>query len=284
VVHLAQRPGPATGLPTRTEQGDLQLAVNAGHGEFPRIILAPGTPEDAFYLTQKSFNMADKYQVPVIILTDQFFLDSSYSSDPPRLGEIINKKYFVETSRDYKRYKITSDGFSPRGIPGWGEGVVGADSDEHDEEGHITEDLNLRVKMVKKRLHKKLEVIRSESIPPDFHGEGDYKVLALSWGSNYYVLKEAIEKIGIEEVSMLNFRQVYPVNTDVKDYLMRAEKLVLIENNATSQFGKILEMETGFKVPSNNTLLSFNGLPFPLERVTDFLINILENGGIDAWK
>ncbi|NIU83283.1 MAG: 2-oxoacid:acceptor oxidoreductase subunit alpha, partial [Candidatus Thorarchaeota archaeon] len=120
-----------------------------------------------------------------------FFLDSSFSCDPPKLGKIINKKYFVETSRNYKRYKITSDGFSPRGIPGWGEGVVGVDSDEHDEEGHITEDLNLRVKMVKKRLHTKLERIRSESISPDFYGEEDYKILALSWGSNYYVLKEA---------------------------------------------------------------------------------------------
>ncbi len=279
VVHLAQRPGPATGLPTRTEQGDLQLALNAGHGEFPRIILAPGTPEDAFYLTQKSFNMADKYQVPVIILTDQFFLDSSFSSEPPKLGKIINKKYFIETSRNYKRYKITSDGFSPRGIPGWGDGLVGVDSDEHDEEGHITEDLNLRVKMVKKRFHKKLERIRSESISPDFYGDKDYKILALSWGSNYYVLKEAIEKIGIDGVSMLNFRQVYPLNNDVKEYLKSAEKLVLIENNATSQFGKILQMETGFKIPSNNTLLSFNGLPFPLEHVTEFLMKISRKQG-----
>lgn len=282
VVHLAQRPGPATGLPTRTEQGDLQLALNAGHGEFPRIILAPGTPEDAFTLTQMSFDMADKYQVPVIILTDQFLLDSNFGSKPPEL-EIINKKYFVETSRDYKRYEATLDGFSPRGIPGWGEGVVGVDSDEHDEEAHITEDLNLRVEMVKKRLHRKLELIRAESIAPDFYGEEDYKVLALSWGSNYYVMREAIDKIGVDGVSMLNFRQVYPLNIVVKDYLKRADKLVLIENNATSQFGKVLQIETGFKVPAINTLLSYNGLPFPLERVTEFLNKVVKNGGGDAW-
>jgi 2-oxoglutarate ferredoxin oxidoreductase subunit alpha len=278
VVHLAQRPGPATGLPTRTEQGDLMHVLNAGHGEFPRIILSPCNPEDAFTLTQKSFNMADKYQVPVIILTDQFFLDSSFGSSPIDLSIIKNEKYFIKTEQDYKRYQQTVETVSPRGIPGWGEGTVGVDSDEHDEQGHITEDLNLRVQMVDKRLRKKLELIRTASIPPEFYGEENYKVLALSWGSNYYVLKEAIDNVGKKGISMLSFNQVYPLNEKVSDYLESAEKLVLIENNATAQFGKVLQLETGFTVPKKNILLSYNGLPFPVERVTDFLQCMIRYG------
>ncbi|UCG90433.1 MAG: 2-oxoacid:acceptor oxidoreductase family protein, partial [Candidatus Heimdallarchaeota archaeon] len=117
VLHIGQRPGPATGLPTRTGQEDLQHVLNAGHGEFARVILAPGTPEDAFYLTQKAFILADKYQIPVFILTDQFFLDSHYSIPDLDLSNIKNDKYIVKTTRDYQRYRITDDGISPRGIP-----------------------------------------------------------------------------------------------------------------------------------------------------------------------
>jgi 2-oxoglutarate ferredoxin oxidoreductase subunit alpha len=144
VIHLAQRPGPATGLPTRTEQADLELALYAGHGEFPRIILAPGNIEDGFNLTQKAFNLADKYQVPVFILTDQCYVDSCYNTAFPDLSNINVEKHIVKTEVDYERYKLTASGISPRGIPGFGQGLVAVDSDEHDEAGHITEDLGLR--------------------------------------------------------------------------------------------------------------------------------------------
>ncbi|MHC4175063.1 MAG: 2-oxoacid:acceptor oxidoreductase subunit alpha, partial [Planctomycetota bacterium] len=122
VIHLAQRPGPATGLPTRTEQADLELALYAGHGEFHRIILAPGNLEDGFCLAQKAFNLADKYQVPVFILTDQYFVDSYYNTDCFDLSDINIKKHIIKTNADYKRYRLTANGISPRGIPGFGEG------------------------------------------------------------------------------------------------------------------------------------------------------------------
>jgi len=138
VIHLAQRPGPATGLPTRTEQGDLELALYSGHGEFPRVIYAPGNVQDAFLCALKAFEIADKYQVSAIILTDQFLLDSYYNvSDFPKTTEAL-KNYIVKTKPEYKRFQITENGISERGIPGYGEGIVCADSDEHDEGGYIT--------------------------------------------------------------------------------------------------------------------------------------------------
>jgi 2-oxoglutarate ferredoxin oxidoreductase subunit alpha len=271
VIHLAQRPGPATGLPTRTEQGDLQHVLYAGHGEFPRIVLTPGTSEDAFYLTQRAFNLADRFQVPVFVLTDQFLVDSSFTSERPDLSQVQIERHIVETGPDYKRYHITEDGVSPRGIPGYGEGLVGVDSDEHDEDGHITEDLNLRPRMVEKRLHRKLEVMRKESIPPILYGSEDYRTLALAWGSNYYAVKEAVDTLGREDLAMLFFKQVYPLSPSTKGYLDRAEEVAIVENNATCQFGRVIQLETGLRIPEANRLLKYDGLPFPVEQVSEFL-------------
>ncbi|MCK5768619.1 MAG: 2-oxoacid:acceptor oxidoreductase subunit alpha, partial [Candidatus Atribacteria bacterium] len=154
VIHLAQRPGPATGLPTRTEQGDLELALYSGHGEFPRIIYAPGGIQDLFYLTQRAFNLADKYQIPVFILTDEYLMDTYYNTLGFDLGKTKIEAYIKKTNKNYKRYQLTKNGISDRGIPGRGEGLVLVDSDEHDEFGRITENLDLRKNMVEKRLKK----------------------------------------------------------------------------------------------------------------------------------
>jgi 2-oxoglutarate ferredoxin oxidoreductase subunit alpha len=266
VIHLAQRPGPATGLPTRTEQGDLELVLYGGHGEFPRMILAPGTLEDAFHLTQKAFNIADKCQVPVFILTDQYFVDSYYNTGTFDLSEIENKNYIVKTSKDYRRYELTKDGLSPRGIPGYGEGLLSVDSDEHDTEGHITEDLDLRVKMVDKRL-KKLEAIKAESIQPEFVGAKDFKYLVVCWGSTFNIIKEAIEKVGNDDLALLHFKQAYPLPEGTAEMLNRAERCVIIEGNATGQFAKLIKLHTGFDF--EHKILKYNGLSFSVEEVVE---------------
>ncbi|KKL92190.1 hypothetical protein LCGC14_1887150, partial [marine sediment metagenome] len=235
VIHLAQRPGPATGLPTRTEQADVELALYAGHGEFPRIIFTPGTLEDAFCLTQKAFNLADKYQVPVFILTDQYLIDSYYNTTGFEISDIKIEKHIVKTSKDYERYVLTENGISPRGIPGFGTGLVAVDSDEHDQAGHITEDLDLRTRMVEKRLSK-LELLKGEIIPPELVGPEDYKNLVVCWGSTYSIVDEAVKNLNRDDVAFLHFRQIHPLPDETADYLQNAHKIMIVENNATSQF------------------------------------------------
>jgi 2-oxoglutarate ferredoxin oxidoreductase subunit alpha len=273
VVHIGQRPGPATGLPTRTEQGELLFALYSGHGEFPRIILTPGTIEGCFYLAQKAFDLADQYQVPVFILTDQYLLESHYnisSLDPTR---IPLKKYFIETKQDYRRYQLTETGISPRGIPNFGEGLVVLDSDEHDEEGHITEDMDLRTKMVNKRL-KKLDLLMKDVIAPELVGPKDYKTLIIGWGSTYLIIKEALERLGREEMALLHFKQVYPLHPNTVNYLQKAKKRVIVENNRTGQFGQLLRMQTGFNM--DQKILKYNGSPFSVEELEVQLKSVLD--------
>jgi 2-oxoglutarate ferredoxin oxidoreductase subunit alpha len=268
VIHLAQRPGPSTGLPTRTEQGDLNLALYAGHGEFPRIIFAPGNFTDGIYLTQKAFNLADKYQVPVIILTDQFYIDSYQNIKSIDFSDFKVENHFTKTDNDYKRYKITEDGISPRGIPMYGEGFVRFDSHEHDEEGFITEDFNTRKKMVDKRL-KKSELISKESIDAEIIGSKNYKTLIVGWGSTYGVIKEVIEEINNDDLAFAYFKQVYPLPNNTQKILEKAKNMVIIENNATSQFGQLIKSQTGFEF--NKHILKYNGMPFSLEEIIEKL-------------
>jgi 2-oxoglutarate ferredoxin oxidoreductase subunit alpha len=266
VIHLAQRPGPATGLPTRTEQADLELALYSGHGEFPRILFAPGTLKDAFSLTQKAFNLAAKYQIPVFILTDQYFMDS-YSNVPVfNLKGMKVEKHIVKSEKGYTRYKLNSSGISPRGIPGFGDGLVGVDSDEHDQEAHITEDLDLRRKMVEKRL-RKLDSIKKEVLPPELIGNPDYRNLIVGWGSNYGVITEALESLGRKDISFLHFKQVYPLHEETKKYFEKAERVIIIENNATSQFGKLIKLYAGVDVETQ--ILKYNGLAFSVEELAE---------------
>jgi 2-oxoglutarate ferredoxin oxidoreductase subunit alpha len=275
VIHLGQRPGPATGLPTRTEQADLELALYAGHGEFPRIILAPGKIEDAFYLTQKAFNLAAKYQVPVFVLTDQYFLDSYYNTASLDLSGLEIDQHVVKTAKGYNRYELTDDGISPRGIPGFGKGLVVVDSDEHDTEGHITENLDLRIRMVDKRL-KKMDLIRAEAVPPELTGPENYTTLVVCWGSTYNAAKEAVRNLGRDNISLLHFKQVYPLHERTADYLNQAERLIIVEGNATSQFGKLIKLQTGIDI--ENKILKYNGLAFSVEEVVENLSGLLPAG------
>jgi 2-oxoglutarate ferredoxin oxidoreductase subunit alpha len=273
VVHIGQRPGPATGLPTRTEQGELLFAIYSGHGEFPRILLAPGTIEDCFYLAQKAFDLADKYQVPAFILTDQYLLESHYNILSLDSAQVPLQKHFIETKQGYKRYELTEVGLSPRGIPGFGEGLVVLDSDEHDEEGHITEDLDLRTKMVNKRF-KKLDLLKKDGIPPDLVGPENYRTLIIGWGSTYHTIREALERLGREDTTLLHFKQVYPLYPDTIAYLQKAKKRVIIENNGTSQFGQLIRMQTGFDM--DRKILKYNGLPFSVDELEVQLKSVLD--------
>ncbi len=272
VIHLAQRPGPATGLPTRTEQADLELALYAGHGEFPRIIFAPGTLEDGFYLTQKAFNLADKFQVPVFILTDQYFMDSYYNTETFNLANLNIEKYFIETAKNYNRYELTETGISPRGIPGFGNGLVCVDSDEHDQKGHITEDLELRIKMVDKRLSK-LQLMEEEIIPPELIGPKNYNNLIICWGSTLNIICEAVNSFNRNDTAVLHFKQAYPLHSNTAGLINKADKTILIENNATGQFAKLLKIHAGVNI--DHKILKYDGLSFASDSLAEKLDAIL---------
>lgn len=264
VLHLAQRPGPATGLPTRTEQGDLDMVLHAGHGDFPRIILAPGTLAEGFALTQKAFNLSDKYQVPVFILTDQFFVDSRYNTPVFNAADLKVEKYIVKTEKGYKRFFLAKNNISPRGIPGYGTGNVCADSDEHDEGGYITEDLDLRIKMVDKRL-KKFTAIRADIIPPKLVGNDDYKTLVVCWGSTFNTVTEAVETLEEKNIAVLHFSWIFPLPENIGEYLKKAANIIVVENNSSAQFAKLIKLTTGYDI--EHKVLKYNGLPFSVEEV-----------------
>jgi len=274
VIYLAQRPGPAVGLPTRTAQEDLNLALYSGTGESPRAIFAPGTIEDAFHVSWHAFNLADKYQIPVFILSDQYFADIHYNLPPIDLKEVQIENYIFKTAKNYRRYEITENGISPRGIPGFGDGLVVADSDEHDEEGHITENLTIRTKMVNKRLNK-LKNMKKEVLKPKLVGEEDYDILMVGWGSTYGPITEALEKIGGDKIAFLHYKQVYPLHEETINHLKKAKTTVIFENNATSQFASLIKLETGFDI--ENKILKYNGMPFSVEEVIN-KINSMKGG------
>jgi 2-oxoglutarate ferredoxin oxidoreductase subunit alpha len=276
VIALAMRPGPATGLPTRTEQGELLLALHAGHGEFPRVIFAPGTPEQAFYLTNKAFDLAEKYQIPAFILTDQYLADSQWTYSGLDFGILRHTDYRLRSDvfknlSEYKRHAFTDNGVSPLGIPGDAEHLVVTDSDEHDEEGHIIEDGETRNRMVDKRLFKKLPAIQQEIEPPTFYGDKEADVIIVGWGSQYGILKEAVDALSNDvKIAMLHFSEVYPLplrdSVNYLDLLTSAKKTICVENNATGQFARIMRAETGLEFSAQ--IHKYDGRPFLLEELT----------------
>ncbi len=273
VIALGQRPGPATGFPTRTEQADLNFALYTAHGEFPRVIFAPGSPEQAFYLTNKSFDISEKYQIPCIILFDTYIADSEWTYENLDLNKIkyINYRLRAEelkNLKEYKRHAFTESGISPLAIPGASRHLVVTDSDEHDEDGHIVEDAETRIKMVNKRLFKKLPLIRKEIEPPLYYGKEYPDVILVGWGSTYGVLKEAVDVLSSDcKIAMLHFSEIYPFPSTGKfNYLKKlkdAQVTICIENNATGQFARLMKTETGFSF--NSLINRFDGRPFLLE-------------------
>ncbi len=272
VIVVGMRPGPATGMPTRTCQEDIELVLYAGAGFFPKVIFAPGSIEDAFLLTQRAFNITQKYHVPVFILPDQYLVDSYYNINSLNIGALEIHKNIVKTDASYERYRFTDSGISPRGVPGYGDGLVDADSHTHTENGEITEDPILRKKSVQKRF-KKLGLLRKEAIPPEFIGSEDCKYLVVSWGSNYYLIKEALEKLDRDDVGFLFFKQIYPVHKIVFDYLIKAEVKIAIEQNPTGQFAKLLENETHINM--NHRILKHSGYTFSVEEIHDRLKKVI---------
>jgi 2-oxoglutarate ferredoxin oxidoreductase subunit alpha len=271
VIVIGQRPGPATGLPTRTEQGELWFVLHAGHGEFPRAIFTPGTIEECFHLTRRAFELAERYQGPMFVLTDHYLADSFRDVEPIAVEDLPSIRAGIDPSSvetPYLRYRITEEGVSPRLLPGSTEQLVIADSHEHTEDGHMTENLSVRPKMVDKRLRKG-EGIRADVTLPEFRGEGEPELLLVSWGSTKGSVEEAAARLISDrgkKVATLHFSQVWPMVPDhFLGYLQGAKQVVCVESNATGQLAGLIRRETGFAI--GKKVLRYDGLAITPEYI-----------------
>jgi 2-oxoglutarate ferredoxin oxidoreductase subunit alpha len=275
VVAVAQRPGPATGLPTRTEQGDLNFILHAGHGEFPRVLFAPGSILETIELARRAFDLADRFQIPVFLLTDQYFADSVQVVEEEDIPLEPGARECPALDAVYKRYRLTEDGISPLTFPGLSDARVKLDSDEHDEEGKITEDPDLRKRMVDKRLGK-IERLKTEAVMPTYSGAMASAAVILCWGSNRLIAEEAAGRLTAEgiAVSVLHFGQVYPLTAAmVAPYRLEEKKRICVENNATGQFAGLLKRELGLAV--DHSVLKYDGDCFTVEELYQTLRSLL---------
>jgi 2-oxoglutarate/2-oxoacid ferredoxin oxidoreductase subunit alpha len=273
VILEGQRPGPATGLPTRTEQGDLRFVLHAGHGEFPKIIFAPGTPGQAYALTRKALDLADKYQIPVFVMIDQLLADCYFSEDSLDTGNVQPHYYHLTVEEldkisEYRRYLLTPDGISPRALPMQSKHLVVVDSDEHDEWGHLTEDLEIRKKMVEKRL-KKYEMIKKEVESPSEFMTDDAETILLGWGSTYGAIRDAVLEARDKgrKIGMVHLSQVWPLPEGLSRIFDGRKKIVVVENNATAQLAGIIRQEL-VKSPAG-FIGKYDGKPFTADYILE---------------
>lgn len=280
VIIDVQRPGPATGLPTDTEQSDLKFLINNGHGEYPRKIIAFRNAEDAFYQTVRAFDIAEKYQIPVIVMSDQLIADVNVNIAPFNLESIKINRYLANPNDyapgTYNRYALTEDGVSPRLIPTRANGnMVMVDSDEHNEFGRTDETAENRIRMVDKR-HKKFEGIIKDSEEPWEIGSDDFDTLVVCWGSTYGVVKEAVEALNEKghKVKALSYADVFPLPLETfKKYHAKADKYIVVENNKDGQFESLIRQEA--LVKADHIIKKYDGRPFFLEDLTEELEGLL---------
>lgn len=274
VVVDVQRPGPATGLPTRTSQGDLSFVVSAGHGEFPKVVMALTDVETAFYDIQRALNLADKFQVPVIVLGDQFLVDSKVTIPPFNFNKIPIKPCLASNDflrKDYKRYEITEHGVSPRILPSLYDSLtLIADSHEHDEYGHITEDPDMVTAQVHKRM-RKLPYISEKMEEPIYFGAEIPDVLLISWGSAMSPISEAVSVLNeSKNVGALIFKDIYPLPVEfLFKYTSVAHKIINVEHNFEGQLAKLIKQETGISM--TDSLLRYDGRQLSFEDIVDFV-------------
>jgi len=274
VVVNAARAGPSTGLPTKTEQGDLNLVLGAGQGEFPRAVLAPSDPVEAYHLTIKAFELAEQYQTPIIELTDFHLAEAMEGvdrSDFDFASVPIPSLYTVEPNgQEYRRYEDTESGVSPRALPGQPGLNYITLSDEHDEYGHdisdilvgIPDSIAKREKMMEKRM-RKLKGLAKDAPPPVFEGPADAPLTFVAWGSTVGAVRDAMEVLeeAGKATNLLRFPTLYPLDPKVVHSMFdRTHKTLLVEGNYSGQFAHLLRAETGVELP--HQFLKYDGEPF----------------------
>jgi 2-oxoglutarate ferredoxin oxidoreductase subunit alpha len=291
VVVDVMRAGPSTGLPTKTAQGDLNMVLGISQDDFPRAVIAPRSPEDAFYAAARAFNIAERYQLPVIVLLDFSIGDGGYATvEDLRFDTQIERgKLVFETNKDshngvwFKRYSLTEDGISPRPLPGTPGLTFVAKTDEHDEWGHdlsdvlagLREAVNMREKQHEKRM-KKLDYLSKEMRLPEKVGPERADLTLVSWGSSALPVREALPRLLDEgyEVNALEFVDIYPLNPAVGSFLSECGDLFTVEANFSGQFSKLLRRETGVSV--NRGFRKYNGEPIYPAEIVNSVRNVFE--------
>ncbi len=280
VIVDSQRPGPATGFATRTAQGDLSFVLTASQGEFPRVVLAPKDQEDCFTLSFKAFDISDKYQVPVFIMTDQYLSDARKTIEAFDPDDFSNKSYFADLSNipdyAYERYKLTDNGISPRIYPGqYNNQIILQDSYEHDEKGHDTESAYYGKKMMEKRMEK-LSTFDEDIMEPEIIGIPYSEIMIVSWGSAYGPLKEAIKKLNDEDINIfaLHFNYIWPLpQKHLEKFCGRVKKVITVEHNYTGQLARLIKQETGISVADKIT--GYDGRQMSPEEIYQRLKEVL---------
>ncbi|MBI4597412.1 MAG: 2-oxoacid:acceptor oxidoreductase subunit alpha [Candidatus Omnitrophica bacterium] len=282
VVLEVQRGGPSTGLPTKTEQGDLFQVFGASQGEFPKVMLAPRTLEECYDMTIHGFNLAETYQLPVLIISDLYLAERLETFDGVDLNHVTIDRGPMVTQANgvYRRFLDTPTGVSPRALPGTPGTIYTSATDEHDEDGIVISDVftnpAIRVKMTEKRM-RKMEHILKELPPPQLEGPRDADLTLVGWGSTYSVMLEAMEALNAEglTVNVFCLRYLWPFQTaEVTKLLQRCKLTISVENNATGQIVKLIRMETGISIQHH--LRKYDGEPFEPKQVIDQARTILK--------
>ncbi len=284
VIMLAQRPGPSTGLPTYSGQGDLRFAIHASQGEFPRVVVAPGDVEECFYTTLEAFNLADKFQIPAIIITDKYLVESHMAVEPfsqDRIGIdrglLLTEEQYTG-KEEYKRHRFTEDGISPRAMPGMRRAMVRTNADEHNESGYTTENPELATRMADKRF-KKLDALVKELESYEttkLYGSLEADATILGWGSTKGPIREAMKLLNKEGLKV-NFHQIvyltpFPA-TKVQKILKSAKKTIMVENNKTSQLSSLIREHLLMTV--DHKILKYDGRPFNPEELSRRIKGVL---------
>ncbi len=273
VIVIAMRAGPATGFPTRTEQGELLFVTSASQDEFPRFVFAPGTAEEAFYATNRAFELAARFQVPAIVLSDQFLSDSLWTVPGFNFARVKASDDFDELEwqghpvNSYKRYAFTRSGVSPRLRPGFRGQLVRSLGSEHDEEGFQTEDAAMRMKMHEKRMGK-LAAMAKAVDAPTCYPEETADCVVVCFGSTYGAAREAVDILRSERMSiaMVHLCDLVPFPRErVAALLSPARRVITVEGNSSGQLAALLRRETGIK--ADEQVLKYDGRPFEGKRL-----------------
>lgn len=275
VIVVGQRPGPATGLPTWTTASDLNLALYSGHGEYPRAVLAASDPQDAFTLIQVAFNLAETYQIPVILLTEKQVGESEFNiAQLPQAIEIKRGLLPISEIEGSQRYAFTASGVSPRWLPGQSTHTYLANSDEHDEDGNIVEDALPAHAMADKRM-RKLEVLKQEIPEPEVFGDPESQLVLVGWGSVKNAVLDVLDMQQKVPFAYVHYSYLYPVATHtLQSFLRPARTLVVVENNQTAQLGLLLQQ----CIPGllwHDQLLKYDGRAFTKDDILAYLENYL---------